>query len=42
MRHFGEYDEQRVTIEPDICATAKGYEFLAAHRLKRDGSGGMV
>ena len=42
VRHFGEYDEQRVTIEPDICATAKGYEFLAAHRLKRDGSGGMV
>ena len=42
VRHFGEYDERRVTIEPDICATAKGYEFLAAHRLKRDGTGGMV
>ena len=42
VRHFGEYDEQRVAIEPDICATAKGFEFLAAHRLKRDGTGGMV
>ena len=35
VRHFGEYDDQRVTIDPDICATAKGYEAMAALSLKR-------
>ena len=44
IRHFGEYDEQRVTINPDICATAKGYETLAAYRLRREHErgGGVV
>ena len=28
-RHFGENDPNRVTINDDIRATAKGYEFLA-------------
>ena len=36
VQHFGEYDEQRVTINPDICATAKGYELLASFRLSRN------
>ncbi len=35
IRHFGEYDPSRVTIHDDICATAKGYEFLAGLRLKK-------
>ena len=30
VRHFGQYDRSRVTIQPDICAAAKGYEHLAA------------
>ena len=29
IRNFGVYDESRVTINDDICATAKGYEYLA-------------
>ena len=44
VEHFGEYDNQRVTINPDICATAKGYELLASYRLRRNGEtgGGVV
>ena len=34
-RNFGMYDESRVTILDDICATAKGYEHLALMSLKR-------
>ena len=30
IRHFGQDDRSRVTIQPDICAAAKGYEHLAA------------
>lgn len=26
IRNFAEYDESRVTVNDDICATAKGYE----------------
>ena len=33
VKNFGEYDSERVTINEDICATAKGYEYLAARRL---------
>lgn len=29
VRYFGDYDASRVTIMGDICATAKGYEYLA-------------
>ncbi|MDO5566944.1 MAG: hypothetical protein Q4G59_09835, partial [Planctomycetia bacterium] len=29
VKNFGQYDETRVTIFTDICATAKGYEMLA-------------
>lgn len=35
IRHFGEYDANRVTINDDICATAKGYEYLASIRLRK-------
>ena len=38
IKHFGQYDPDRVLIIDDICATAKGYEFLAAQkRQKREG-----
>ena len=35
IRNFGAYDETRVTIIDDICATAKGYEYLAYTSLRR-------
>ena len=35
IRHFGEYDPNRVTINDDICATAKGYEYMAHMKLKK-------
>ena len=35
VRNFGQYDETRVTILDDICATAKGYEYLAHASLRR-------
>ena len=41
VRNFGQYDPQRVTINGDIHATAKGYETLAAHKL-RNGRGSVV
>ena len=38
IKHFGRYDPDRVLIIDDICATAKGYEFLAVQkRQKREG-----
>ena len=33
VKNFGEYDPNRVTINEDICATAKGYEQLAGRAL---------
>ena len=35
IRNFGTYDKACVTILDDICATAKGYEYLAQMTLKR-------
>ena len=35
IRNFDEYDPNRVTINDDIRATAKGYEFLANLKLKK-------
>lgn len=35
VKNFGEYDANRVTIIDDICATAKGYEYLAFSALRR-------
>ena len=40
IKNFGDYDKKRVTINDDICATAKGYEYLARNKLQH--SGGMV
>jgi plasmid segregation protein ParM len=40
IKNFGVYDKARVTINDDICATAKGYEYLS--RSKFQHSGGMV
>ena len=37
IRNFGEYDRNRVTINDDICSTAKGYEYMATISLERRG-----
>ena len=37
IKNFAEYDPARVTINGDICATAKGYELLAQRNV-----GGLV
>lgn len=37
IRNFGQYDENRVIINEDICATAKGYEYMALVSLNRNG-----
>ena len=36
VRLFGTYDRQRVTILDDICAAAKGYEYLAYQSLRKE------
>ena len=41
IRNFGQYDLERVEINSDIHATAKGYEAIAKRNL-RGGSGGVV
>ena len=38
IRNFGEYDADRVTIYEDICATAKGYEYLCEMALRKGGA----
>lgn len=37
IRNFADYDKTRVYIESDICATAKGYEYMALVSLGRNG-----
>jgi len=37
VRNFGEFDKNCVMINDDICATAKGYEYLAELNLRRNG-----
>ena len=37
VKHFGDFAEGRVKILDDICATAKGYEYLAFTALRRKG-----
>ena len=37
VKNFAQYDEKRVTINGDICATAKGYERLAENNLRKKG-----
>jgi plasmid segregation protein ParM len=33
VKNFGEYDSNRVEVNEDVCATAKGYEYLAQQLL---------
>ena len=40
LKNFGSYDKDRVIINDDICAAAKGYELLAGQ--KRGRKGGIV
>ena len=37
IKNFGQYDPKRVIIKDDICATAKGYEYMAKQKLQRSG-----
>ena len=39
IRHFSRYDPKRITILDDICATAKGYEYLAEMALRKAARG---
>ena len=38
VKNFGSYENSRVTFIDDICAAAKGYEFLAVSSLRRKGN----
>ena len=38
VKNFTSYDPGRVTINEDICATAKGYEWLAGQKISKAGS----
>lgn len=40
LRHFGEFDRDRVTIIDNIHANAEGYEYLAERHLRREGIAG--
>ena len=40
IKNFGKYDENRVTIDEDICATAKGYEYLSERYFSKNGGAG--
>ena len=37
IKNFAEFDQTRVTINSDVCATAKGYERLAEAALRKRG-----
>lgn len=37
IKNFGEFNSERVIINDDICATAKGYEMLAQRKAHRNG-----
>ena len=37
LKNFGSFEKDRVTINDDICATAKGYELLAEQKLHKKG-----
>jgi len=41
IKNFARYDKERVTINEDICATAKGYEAIAEAKLRKN-EGGIV
>ena len=35
IKHFGSYDPEQFTIVDDICAAAKGYEYMAYRQMLR-------
>ena len=37
LKNFGDYEKERVIINENICAMAKGYELLAEQKLHRKG-----
>lgn len=37
IENFGTYENDRVAIIGDICASAKGYEEFAVAQLKKEG-----
>lgn len=37
LKNFADLDADRVTINEDICATAKGYEYMANARMRKAG-----
>ncbi len=37
IKNFADYNKERVIINDDICATAKGYEILAEQKIHRKG-----
>ena len=37
IKNFGVYEKDKVTIIDDICAAAKGYEYLALATLRKRG-----
>ena len=37
IRNFAEYNERRITVNDDICATAKGYERMLEMKLIKSG-----
>ncbi len=37
VKNFGQFDAGRVTINDDICATARGYEYLTQLKARRNG-----
>lgn len=37
IKNFADVNKDRVIINSDICATAKGYELLAERKLRRNG-----
>ncbi len=39
IENFGTYEKSRVTIIPDVRATARGYEYLAAKQIEREQNG---
>ena len=39
VKHFGKADPQRVRFVDDICAAAKGYEYLAGIQIKAGQTG---
>ena len=39
VKHFGKVDPQRIRFVEDICAAAKGYEYLAGIQIKAGRTG---